>query len=158
MFKSVPHGKVKCLDCHRDINEILHKTVEKVNCTVECHIEEPSGGRRFTHEPIAELITKKSIHSKYDPSGNLKKYSEDYHGCKDCHEEPMYRPLSFFKGMKPGFSDRAMARCKTCHRTGDFAEIFYSHVTSRLRKTRPPKEIVQMCANCHEKEVCTFKS
>lgn len=150
MFQSGPHGKVKCFDCHRDINQIPHLPAQKVDCTVECHIEEPSGGKKFTHEPIAEILGK-SVHSKFNSEGTLKKYAEDYPGCKDCHEEPLYRPLSFFKGMKPGFSERAMARCRSCHRTGDFVDIFYTHVTSRLRKTRPPKEMVLICAKCHEK-------
>src|SRR3989339_1312401 len=58
MFKSGPHGKVKCLDCHRDINQIPHEPAKKVNCTIECHIDEPSGGKHFTHEPIAQTLEK----------------------------------------------------------------------------------------------------
>ncbi len=148
MFKSGPHGRVKCNDCHRDINEIPHEPARKVNCTVECHIIEPSSQKRFSHQPVEEVLLK-SAHSRYDKDGNLKEYAEDYPDCKDCHDEPLYRPLSFFKGMRPGISERALGRCKTCHRTGDFAESFYAHVTSRLHKTRSPKEIVEMCSKCH---------
>ncbi len=149
MFKSGPHGKLKCYDCHRDINQIPHLPAQKVDCTMECHIIEPSGGKRFTHKSIEEVLNK-SVHSKYDEAGNLKKYAEDYPYCKDCHEEPIYRPLSFVKGLRSGISERAMAKCRTCHRTGDFVDIFYVHVTSRLHKTRTPKEIVGICAKCHE--------
>ncbi len=148
MFRLSPHGKVKCIDCHRDINEIPHEPARKVECTVECHIIEPSSQKRFSHQPIEKILLK-SVHSKYDKNGKLKKYAEDYPGCKDCHDQPLYRPISFFKGLRPGVSERAIARCKTCHRTGNFAEIFYSHVTSRLHKTRPSKEIVRMCSKCH---------
>lgn len=148
MFGMSPHGKVKCNDCHRDINVVPHEPAKKVNCTIECHIIEPSGQRRFSHQSIEDMLFK-SAHSKYDKNGKLKEYSEDYPGCKDCHEQPIYRPLSFFKGAKPGVSERAIARCKTCHRTGNFADTFYTHVTSRLQKTRAPKEIVSICAKCH---------
>ena len=148
MFMLSPHGKVKCNDCHRDINVLPHEPAKKVNCTVECHIIEPSGQRRFSHQAVEDMLYK-SVHSKYDEKGNLKKYAEDYPGCKDCHEQPIYRPLAFFKGKAPGISERAIGRCKTCHRTGNFADIFYVHVTSRLQKTRSPREIVSICAKCH---------
>ena len=148
MFSMSPHGKVKCNDCHRDINVVPHEPAQKVNCTIECHIIEPSGQRRFSHQSIEDNLFQ-SAHSKYDKDGNLKEMSEDYPHCKDCHEQPIYRPLSFFKGSKPGVSERAIARCKTCHRTGRFANIFYTHVTSRLQKTRRPREIVAVCAKCH---------
>ncbi|HHL39325.1 MAG TPA: cytochrome C [Deltaproteobacteria bacterium] len=151
LFESGPHAKVKCNDCHRDINEIPHEPARPVNCTVECHIVEPSGQRRFSHQPIEDILLK-GVHGKYDENGKLKKYAEDYPGCKDCHEEPLYRPLSFFKGKSYGVSERAIGRCKTCHRTGKFAEIFYTHVTSRLQKTRSPREIVEICAKCHGDE------
>ncbi len=148
VFRGSPHAKVKCNDCHRDINVIPHEPAKKVNCTVECHIIEPSGQKRFSHQPIEDILST-SVHSKYDKNGKLKKYSEDYPWCKDCHEQPLYRPLSFFKGIRPGVSKRALGRCKTCHRTGRFADIFYTHVTSRLQKTRKSKEIVEICAKCH---------
>jgi len=149
MFESGPHGKLKCYDCHRDINQIPHQPAQKVDCTMECHIIEPSGGKRFTHKSVEEVLNQ-SVHSKYDTGGNLKKYAEDYPHCKDCHEEPLYRPLSFVKGLRPGVSERAMAKCRTCHRTGNFVDIFYTHVTSRLHKTRPSREIIETCATCHE--------
>ncbi len=152
MFKKSPHSKVKCIDCHQDIDEIPHKPAEKVDCTVECHLEEPSSKQKFTHKPVAEILSK-SIHSKYDENGNLKelaaKYPDDYPGCKDCHEQPLYRPLSFFKGHAAGMSERGLSRCKSCHTKGEFAESFYAHVTSRLQKMRSPKEIVGICARCH---------
>ena len=91
----------------------------------------------------------KSVHSKFDAEGKEKEHAQDYPGCKDCHEEPLYRPLSFFKGKAGGISKRGISRCKTCHRTGNFAESFYKHVTSRLQKTRKPVEMVEVCAKCH---------
>ena len=148
LFMKGPHKRIMCLDCHRDIKKVPHDPAEKVNCTVECHLTEPSGKEKFSHKPVEEVLSK-SVHGKYDKNGNLKKHPEDYPTCKTCHEQPLYRPLSFFKGQAAGISKRGLSRCKTCHQTGDFAEDFYNHVTSRLQKTRESKEIVEVCAKCH---------
>ncbi len=148
LFNKGPHKRIMCMDCHRDIKKIPHDPAKKVECTVECHLTEPSGKQKFSHAPVAKVL-EKSVHSKYDENGKLKEYAEDYPSCKDCHEEPLYRPLSFFKGEHAGVSRRGLSRCKTCHQTGDFAEDFYTHVTSRLQKTRESKEIVEVCAKCH---------
>lgn len=148
IFKEGPHVRIKCADCHQDIKKIPHDPAKKVECTTECHLIEPSGQKNFSHKPVADLLAK-SVHGKLDADGKPKKDQQDYPGCKDCHEEPLYRPLSFFKGKSSGVSERGLARCQTCHRTGDFAESFYKHVTSRLRKMRDPKEIVGICAKCH---------
>lgn len=148
LFEEGPHVRVKCMDCHRDINKVPHDPARKVDCTTECHLTEPSGQKNFSHKPVADLLAK-SVHGKLDVDGNAKKNEQDYPGCKDCHEEPLYRPLSFFKGKSHGVSERGISRCKTCHRTGKFAESFYKHVTSRLQKMRKPSEIVGICAKCH---------
>ena len=149
LFMKGPHKRINCMDCHRDIEKIPHDPAKKVNCTVECHVTEPSGKKKFSHKPVAEIL-EKSVHSRLDEEGKPKEHQEDYPTCKSCHEQPLYRPLSFFKGVAAGVSRRGLGRCKTCHQTGDFAEDFYNHVTSRLQKTRESKEIVEVCAKCHE--------
>lgn len=148
MFEEGPHFRVKCIDCHQDIAKIPHDPAKKVDCTTECHLTEPSGQKNFSHKSVAEQLNK-SVHGKFDTEGKEKKNVQDFPGCKDCHEEPLYRPLSFFKGKAGGISQRGISRCKTCHRTGKFAESFYKHVTSRLQKTRQPVEMVQVCDRCH---------
>jgi hypothetical protein len=150
LFDSGPHRRNKCKDCHTDIDRIPHKPAQKVDCTQECHIVEPSGKRNFTHKPIAETLAR-SAHGKLDAEGNPKLFQEDYPACKDCHDQPFYRPVSVYKGtVHPGVSERAISRCKSCHKSGDFAEDFYEHVTSRLRKTRFPTETIDVCAKCHQ--------
>lgn len=148
LFEEGPHVRLMCLDCHRDIKRIPHDPARKVDCTVECHLTEPSGKQRFSHKPIADKLAT-SVHGRLDAGGKPKEHAADYPGCKDCHEEPLYRPLSFFKGKSHGVSPRGLSRCQTCHRTGKFAESFYKHVTSRLQKMRKPEEIVGICAKCH---------
>jgi hypothetical protein len=150
LFQAGPHRRVECHDCHTDIDRIPHDPAKKIDCTQECHITEPSGEEKFSHKSIAETLAS-SVHSKIDADGEEKPYQEDYPGCKDCHEQPIYRPFSVYKGAKvPGVSDRGISRCKACHKTGSFAEDFYEHVTSRLHKTRFPMETIDICAKCHE--------
>lgn len=150
LFDSGPHRRNKCKDCHTDIDRIPHKPAKKVDCTQECHIVEPSGKKRFSHKLIAETLAR-SAHGKLDKEGKPKPYQEDYPDCKDCHDQPFYRPVSLYKGkLHPGVSQRSIARCRSCHTSGDFAEDFYEHVTSRLRKTRFPLETIEVCAKCHQ--------
>jgi hypothetical protein len=150
LFRSGPHRRIQCIGCHTDIDRIPHDAVKKINCTQECHLTEPSGERKFSHKFIEETLAS-SVHSKLDSEGNPKPHQEDYPGCKDCHEQPVYRPFSVYKGSKmPGVSERGISRCKSCHRSGNFAEDFYEHVTSRLHKTRFPIETIDTCAKCHE--------
>jgi hypothetical protein len=151
LFKKGPHKRIQCKDCHRDIDRIPHNPAKKVDCTVQCHLIEPSGEEKFSHKPIADILAK-SVHGKLDEEGNAKEHPQDYPYCTSCHDQPLYRPLSFFKGHESGISERGLSRCKTCHRTGDFAEDFYAHVTSRLQKMRVSREIAGICAKCHGDE------
>lgn len=148
MFKKGPHKRIQCKHCHRDIEKIPHDPADKVDCTVQCHLTEPSGEEKFSHKPIAEILAK-SVHGKIDADGNEKELQDDFPYCTSCHDQPLYRPLSFFKGHEAGISERGLSRCKTCHQTGDFAEDFYAHVTSRLQKLRVSREIAGICAKCH---------
>lgn len=150
LFNSGPHRRNRCQDCHTDIDRIPHKPAKKVSCTQQCHISEPSDDKKFSHKNVEQTIAN-SVHSKLDKDGKPKPYPDDYPGCKDCHDQPLYRPVSVFKGIaKHGVSERSISRCKSCHDSGNFAEDFYEHVTTRLHKTRFSKEIVQVCAKCHE--------
>jgi hypothetical protein len=152
LFDSGPHRRVACKDCHDDIDRIPHNPVNKVDCTKECHIIEPSGQTNFSHQSVSDTLAK-SAHGKLDADGNPKEYPEDYPSCKSCHEQPLYRPFSIFKGEKiGGISKRAISRCESCHTSGTFAEDFYEHVTTRLHKTRFPLETIDVCAKCHGDE------
>ena len=150
LFNSGPHRRNACKDCHTDIVRIPHDPAKKVDCTQECHMLEPSGKLKFSHKSIAETLAN-SAHGKLDKDGNPKPHQEDYPACKDCHESPFYRPVSIYKGkLRPGVSERSVTRCKSCHKNGNFANDFYEHVTTRLRKTRFPMETIEVCAKCHQ--------
>jgi len=129
IFNKSVHAKVKCEGCHPDIQKIPHEPAKKVDCLTQCHIIEPS---------------------KVDKKGNLKKYPDDIPTCKNCHDNPLYRPLSFFKRVRPGISDVAIGRCRVCHKSDEFIYRFYNHITTRLHKIRNPRNIAEVCARCHD--------
>lgn len=150
LFESGPHRRNKCKDCHSDIDKIPHDPAKKVDCMQECHMVEPSAEVKFSHKPVEKTLHK-SVHSPFKKDGTPKPHQEDYPGCKDCHDQPFYRPFSFSKGeLKAGMTKRGVGRCKSCHTKGDFAEVYYEHVTTRLRKSRFPMETIKTCAKCHQ--------
>jgi hypothetical protein len=149
IFKRSVHNRVKCENCHTDIKKIPHDAAKKVDCMQECHIVEPASEKKFSHKEVDAFLAK-SVHGTTDKDGNTKEYAEDMPTCKNCHENPLYRPLSFFKGTRYGISEDAMARCKVCHKKDDFIFRFYNHVTGRLHRTRIPINIAEVCARCHD--------
>ncbi len=148
-FNRSIHAKVQCEGCHTDIKKIPHDPAKKVDCLTQCHIIEPTSEQKFSHKGVEEFL-EHSVHGRYDKNGNLKKFAEDLPTCKDCHDNPMFRPLSFFKRVRPGISDAALGRCRVCHSKDEFIYRFYNHVTTRLHTTRNPKNIAEVCARCHD--------
>ena len=148
IFNNSVHAKVKCEGCHTDIKEIPHKEAKKVDCLVECHIIEPSSEKKFSHVDVQTFINNR-VHGMVDKKGKEKEYKEDFPGCKDCHDNPLYRPISFFKKVRPGVSEQSLGRCRVCHKSDDFIYRFYNHVTTRLHKSRNPLNIAEVCARCH---------
>lgn len=148
-FNNSVHSKVECQGCHTDVVKIPHDTAKKVDCLTQCHIKEPTTAKKFSHEHAARFLAN-SVHSKYDQNGNLKKYAEDYPDCKDCHENPLWRPIMFDKeSQRAGISQTALGRCRVCHESDEFIYRFYNHVTTRLHKIRNPKNIAEACGRCH---------
>jgi hypothetical protein len=150
MEKVGSHGRVKCGNCHDGLKKIPHeKKIEGVDCIRECHVQEPSTKKKFSHKPIQDILDK-SVHGKIAPDGKPRKYPEDLPNCKSCHENPLYRPLAFYKIVRPGLSERALGRCRACHEKEDFLKTFYMHVSGRLHKSRAPQNVIEVCGRCHE--------
>lgn len=149
IYQNSPHGIFSCRQCHTDINEIPHTKVEKVDCLKECHLDKHFGRTVFSHAEVEELLVQ-SVHSPVDEKGNPKMFADDYPTCKTCHQDPLYRPLAFFKKIRAGISEKITNRCLVCHDDPVFVLKFYSHFTSRMQKGRSSKEVVMLCARCHE--------
>jgi hypothetical protein len=148
-YNSSVHSKVECQGCHTDVDKIPHDPAKKVNCLTQCHINEPTTAKKFSHEHAARFLTN-SVHSKYDQNGVLKPHAEDYPDCKDCHDAPLWRPMAFgARSQHAGISESAMGRCRVCHQSDEFIVRYYNHVTTRLHKIRNPKNIAEACGRCH---------
>lgn len=143
-----PHASIDCIDCHEGIEQIPHEKIKKVDCTIECHLDEPSSNERFSHKPVADLL-KKSAHSKVKKNGVKKKYQDDYPDCSDCHEQPLYRTLAGMSSSHKSISERSIARCKGCHDKENYAEKYFLHVASRLQRQSNPIDRIETCAVCH---------
>jgi len=148
LFSRGPHARVTCTGCHADIDKIPHDNAQPVDCLRSCHIQEPTREIVFTHAGV-HTILQDSVHAVTDPNGMARAHPEDFPGCKDCHDIPLFRPVSIGKKVRAGVSEQAITRCTMCHDDENFARYFYSHVTTRLHKARDPREVVTMCAECH---------
>lgn len=149
IFNKSVHAKVKCEGCHSDITKIPHDPVKPVDCLSVCHIIEPADEQKFSHKSVEKFLND-SVHSKFNRDAEQKKFSEDMPTCKDCHDNPMFRPLSFVKKVRPGIAEDALGRCRVCHKQEEFIFRFYNHITTRLHKSRSPLNIAQSCARCHD--------
>ena len=148
LFNKGPHARVSCKGCHADIEKIPHDNAKPVDCLRSCHIEEPTREIIFTHEKVHETL-KDSVHALTAEDGTPRSFPDDYPNCKDCHDIPLFRPVSLFKTVRAGVSERAISRCVVCHTDEHFARYYYSHVTTRMHKARDPREVVAMCSTCH---------
>jgi cytochrome b subunit of formate dehydrogenase len=148
LFSRGPHARVSCKGCHTDIEKIPHDNAKPVDCLRSCHIEEPTREIIFTHAKVQDAL-QDSVHALISQDGTPRNSPEDFPQCKDCHDIPLFRPVSIFKQTRAGVSERAISRCTVCHSDENFVRYFYSHVTTRLHKARDPREVVNMCAGCH---------
>lgn len=148
LFNRGPHARVSCKGCHADIEKIPHDNAKPVDCLRSCHIEEPTREIIFTHAKVQETL-KDSVHALTDKDGTARSYADDYPECKDCHDIPLFRPVSMFKTVRAGVSEHAVNRCLVCHSDEHFTRYYYSHVTTRMHKARDPREVVAMCSTCH---------
>jgi len=151
LFHSSVHGKIKCSECHSGITKIPHEENTKVNCLNECHINEPTQDKKFSHKSVAEVIMN-SVHSKtYKYLNNPN--SDYFPSCTDCHNNPLFKPIQIFKHITDeGQSPKALARCSLCHKNTNFIKYFYNHVTHRLKQSKDSPEIIRMCENCHSRK------
>lgn len=148
LFSQGPHARVSCKGCHADIDKIPHDGAKPVDCLRSCHIEEPTREIIFTHAKVKEHL-EGSVHALTASDGTPRSHAADLPRCKDCHDIPLFRPVSMFKTVRAGVSDRAISRCLVCHSDEHFTRYFYSHVTTRMHKARDPREVVAMCSSCH---------
>jgi hypothetical protein len=143
-FARSDHGKLPCTDCHVNLDKIPHAAYQKVDCSISCHVTDPSTNKKFSHSEIEK---------KYDASvhGFAKKNADqifpgDLPLCQDCHYN------------RPYTSDREVQRkrtqleivelCTRCHRHGldpidNFKDTFHWELAKYGVKNAPD------CITCH---------
>jgi ferredoxin len=161
-FSSI-HGNVPCRDCHRKIREYPHQPENgEVDCAASCHLEEPSQGVAYSHEPIAEEYVD-SVHgagavdgltaaNRWDESRNDRPPS-----CRRCHPNTLYIPEEKMSRFKEAF-DHEEAVCGNCHQGEVWQGQMGGHILRRLLGARWTKqEEVAMCHDCHRDEEAMSK-
>jgi hypothetical protein len=143
------HGRLRCKECHVNVEEFPHVDLEKVDCSTECHLIEPSIERKFSHAKMIEEY-ELSVHGKKDSQGKLKENAEDLPDCTYCHENRTLEPI--FLGGNEAISQEVLERCLGCHEDEQWTRISYSHLTHRLKGRRSAEKMVELCASCHEDE------
>jgi hypothetical protein len=141
------HRNVDCDDCHSYITKIPHDPVTRdVDCATQCHIKPPFAQDKFSHEKIVEIYNG-SAHGIRTDDGRQVKAAKPY--CKFCHENPAYSRIPETEVSY----EETLRRCLNCHPQTGVVQA-YKHITHRLRKktSRSSREIVTLCAKCHQDE------
>ena len=144
LYNQSVHWRIECRDCHTYITKIPHDPVTQgVNCANLCHIKPPFAQKKFSHEKIIDIYNG-SVHAIRPQDPEALKKAQPY--CKFCHLNPLYSRIS----EKSVPFRESLRRCYNCHLPEGVFQA-YRHITHRLRKktTRSPRQIVQLCANCH---------
>jgi hypothetical protein len=140
------HGKVACRDCHRDVTTLPHGPVKPVDCGVTCHVIDPSSNRPFSHQREIERF-RASVHGRgaaQDP------YAADRPTCLTCHSNRLFAAYEGAWGATDAMVQETLTRCRGCHQSQGWSEYVLMHVMHRMRRRRPPEEVVRLCTSCHE--------
>ena len=150
MFANSVHGNLRCKNCHVDVDKIPHTDVKRVDCSIKCHIKEPSTNKEFSHMNMVNKY-RESVHGE-GTGENQKKFPEDRPTCKHCHDNRIYNALGGMWGKSEALSNETLGRCLGCHTKEGWADKLYLHFTHRMRRRRQQEEIVKLCTWCHEDE------
>jgi cytochrome c553 len=150
LYQQSVHGKIRCRECHTDIEEYPHPNPKKVDCSTVCHLVDPSTDRKFSHANMIEKY-ELSVHGK-GPPDNPKENIEDLPTCTYCHENRIHQPVSGLGRGEQGIAQEILDRCLGCHTEEQWTRYFYNHFTHRLHRRRSSRRMVELCASCHEDE------
>lgn len=151
LYQQSVHGKIRCRECHSDIEKYPHSNPKKVDCATVCHLVDPSTDKKFSHTNMIKKYDL-SVHGEKDTQGKLKKYVEDLPTCTYCHGNRIYQPVSGLHERERGISREILDRCLGCHTDEQWTRAFYNHFTHRLHQRRSSRRMVELCASCHEDE------
>jgi len=121
------HGNLRCTHCHLGLDRIPHENIRKVDCSMNCHIENSISGQEFSHMDVVKKY-EASVHGK-GHEDNLKPFPEDLPTCTYCHNNRGY----YSRDVNHAGPD-------------DSASIF----RRPSRQLRSQIDVVELCASCHE--------
>ena len=141
LFKPSYHGKLRCRNCHQGVDEIPHRNVKQVNCGQDCHLQDPSTGKKFSHSKIVADFNK----SSHGHEGSRSEHKEDLPTCKYSHSNKPYQT-----GVGPASgTDSLLKVCLECHQSKTWVNRFFKHMIYRISKRRSSKDIINLCSSCH---------
>lgn len=147
------HGSVPCTDCHQ-IKTYPHEVKDGlVDCSTECHVNEPSKGEKFTHKPVVQEFLK-STHGNgrvkdFEGGNRLEEDSEQDPSCRRCHSNTPYIIPTQMEKFKTEMN-HTDAECGKCHVGEVWMKQFGGHVLRRLVGSRWNKnDINKSCTQCH---------
>ncbi len=154
-YLSSLHGSVPCKDCHRKIRDYPHRPENgEVDCAASCHVEEPSGGKPYTHKAVTEEF-KKSVHGKGWSKGftgaNRQREASDeaLPSCRKCHPNELYIGAKDLPRFREDFN-HLETECGGCHQGKVWMSQFGGHILRRFLGSRWGKrDHNRMCNDCH---------
>ncbi|MFI3136939.1 MAG: hypothetical protein QX197_09190 [Methylococcaceae bacterium] len=147
------HGSVPCTDCHQ-MKTYPHEVKEGlVDCSTECHVNEPSKGEKFTHKPVVkEFLASTHGHGRvkdFEGGNRLEEDAEPDPSCRRCHSNTPYIIASQMEKFKTEF-EHADAECGKCHVGEIWMNQFNGHILRRLIGSRWNKsDSNKSCTQCH---------
>jgi hypothetical protein len=141
LFKASYHGRLPCTGCHQGVEEIPHTGAKKVDCASDCHLQDPSTNRKFSHADIVEEFSLSAHGSRQERKGP----TEDLPNCKFCHSNKPYQ----YSEVDQKESLVFLNVCMQCHESKEWAERFFKHINYRTMARRSSKQVVELCSQCH---------
>ncbi len=144
------HADLQCSECHTGISKVPHERNLEVNCTNQCHMDEPAVGRKYSHKNIEETI-KDSAHSPLYKYVRAKGDASDFPTCVSCHKNEENKVvITSRRNLEHVVMEEARGKCFDCHTDlNSFVSKNLVHVLRMTEGTYSQKEIMDMCVSCH---------
>lgn len=131
------HGRLRCRQCHADVESLPHAGAQVVDCTRRCHMIDPSSGEDFSHRSAGEEVAA-SVHGR--------RQGRPQPACKDCHVD---LPVAAGVGDElAGIS----GQCMDCHE--DYLDIRQDlrHIGLHLSENQRGRLALgyETCVRCHQ--------
>jgi len=158
-YEASVHGRIQCILCHSDIQEIPHREtgLRRVQCG-DCHTEESTQFLDSIHERSLRrgdvfAPTCKDCHGKHAILSQNDPMSRTYRGnvlnvCGECHEGIREQYAQSYHGQLVAQGNPKAPTCYDCH---------YTHRITLVAGKPFELGVVNTCGHCHLKYYETFR-